>query len=196
MIKHHPRSLILLHRVKSNRYLQSSNKENSNEVDVNKIKKIKENSAFNWENFEKNEKENIKSVTADYKPLEDVYTIENNIIVNKNYNYDHKTFAKYEQFDDDQIDPYKTKAHLSCLWEFSTLKNHYSFKIRSLIGKFERNFLKIKEFDMDSVSNLKEEDMLYEVNEGSTFYVTPLNAYSQDNDNQFEVFHQKIVNIV
>lgn len=196
LIKHHPRSLILLHRVKSNRYLQSSNKENANEVDIDKIKKIKENSKFSWEIFEKNEKENIKSVQEDFKPLEDVFRNENNFTLNKNLNSDNMTFAKYEQFDDDQIDPYKTKAHLSCLWEFSTLKNHYSFKIRSLIGKFERNFLKIKEFDMDSVSNLKEEDMLYEVNDGSNFYVTPLNALNDDNNNLVEIFYHKINNIV
>jgi len=196
LIKHHPRSLILLHRVKSNRYLESSNKENANEVDIDKIKKIKENSKFSWEIFEKNEKENIKSVQEDFKPLEDVFRNENNFTLNKNLNSDNMTFAKYEQFDDDQIDPYKTKAHLSCLWEFSTLKNHYSFKIRSLIGKFERNFLKIKEFDMDSVSNLKEEDMLYEVNDGSNFYVTPLNALNDDNNNLVEIFYHKINNIV
>ncbi len=111
-------------------------------------------------------------------------------IVTANKNND---TTKYEQFDDDQVDPYKTKAHLSCLWEFATLKNHYSFKIRSLISKFERNFLKLKEFDMDSVANLKEDDMLYEANESSTFYVTPLNTY---NNQEFELLNKKIVNIV
>jgi hypothetical protein len=69
LIKNHPRSLILLHRVKTNRELHTANKENSdrNEVDLNKIKKIKENSKLNWEKFENSDKENNKSVVEENK---------------------------------------------------------------------------------------------------------------------------------
>jgi hypothetical protein len=78
--------------------------------------------------------------------------------------------AKYEQFDNNQLDPYLTKAHASGLWELYTLKSHFSHKIRSLVHKFETNFLKAKENNIDEISNLTEEDLYYELG-NSNFYI-------------------------
>ena len=83
---------------------------------------------------------------------------------------DEKSFCKYDQFIEEEMDPYKTNAQNSCLWELYSLKNHYNFKIRTLVHKFERNFLKSKEFDVSSISDLKESDMLYEMSDKANFY--------------------------
>lgn len=80
------------------------------------------------------------------------------------------SYCKYDQFIESEMDPYKTNAQNSCLWELYSLKNHYNFKIRSLVHKFERNFLKSKEFDVASISDLKENDLLYEMGEKANFY--------------------------
>jgi len=90
-----------------------------------------------------------------------------------------KYICQYDQFKENELDPYTTNAEKSCLWELYSLKNHYNFKIRSLVHKFERNFLKNKEFDISSISNLKDDDLLYEINEKSIFY---LNASSKKED--------------
>jgi hypothetical protein len=81
-----------------------------------------------------------------------------------------KSLCKYDQFLEDEMDPYKTNAQNSCLWELYSFKNHYNFKIRTLVHKFERNFLKSKEFDISSISDLKENDMLYEMADKANFY--------------------------
>ncbi len=81
------------------------------------------------------------------------------------YNY-----SKYDQFIDNEMDPYKTNAQNSCLWELYSLRNHYSYKIRVLVSKLEKNFLKSKEFEISSISSIKDEDLLYEDNEKANFY--------------------------
>jgi len=71
---------------------------------------------------------------------------------------------------------------------YNTLKNHFSFKIRSLVSKFEKNFLHSKEFDLNSVSNLDQTDLLYDLNEGSNFYIT--------NQTDFEELTRKIKSFI
>ena len=72
---------------------------------------------------------------------------------------------KYDQFNNNEIDPYKTNSNKSGLWELYTLKNHYCPKIRKLLKKFEKNFIKASNFDLESFSNIKEEDFMYNFNE-------------------------------
>jgi hypothetical protein len=114
---------------------------------------IKENSKFLPNKIENSNEENIED--------------DLNFIYDKDIEYS----CKYEKFDDEETDPYKTNAKYSGLWELYTLKNHFSCKIRSLINKFEHNFLKSKEFDLNSMCNLKDEDLIYEMNESSNFYI-------------------------
>jgi hypothetical protein len=77
---------------------------------------------------------------------------------------------KYDQFDETEEDPYKTRAEFSCLWELYTLKQHFCFKIRSLVSKFESNFLKAKENTIDEISNIEEDDLLYDIS-SANFYL-------------------------
>jgi hypothetical protein len=79
--------------------------------------------------------------------------------------------AKYDQFNENEDDPYKTYAEHSGLWELYTLKQHFCFKIRSLVSKFESNFLKAKENTIDEISNIEEDDLLYDIN-SANFYLS------------------------
>ena len=99
-------------------------------------------------------------------------------------NINSENFCKYDQFLDNELDPYKTNAQNSCLWELYSLRNHYNFKIRSLVNKFEKNFLKSKEFDISSISDLKNDDLLNEMNDKANFYFN-----NQTN-------HQEIINFI
>lgn len=162
IIKSHPRAVLLLLR---NKKKAKATKINYRNLDEN----IKENSKFEWSKFglvgaETAETEDESHHDEDLRKEEKQYT---------NHDEDWSFYAKYEQFDDEQLDASRTNAHMSCLWELYTLKNHFSFKIRSLVAKFEKNFLKAKEFDLNSISNLKEQDMLYDVTETAHFYISP-----------------------
>ena len=106
--------------------------------------------------------------------------------------YDTNSYSLYDQFNDDEIDPYKTNANFSCLWELYTIKNHFSFKIRNITNKFETNFIKGKEFDMNTVSDIKDEDMFYELTQTSNFYINMSNS-NVDNFSQIE---NKIKNFI
>ena len=79
-------------------------------------------------------------------------------------------YPKYDQFIETEIDPYKTRAEFSCLWELYTLKQHFCFKIRSLVSKFESNFLKSKESTVDEISGIEEDDLLYDIT-SANFYL-------------------------
>jgi hypothetical protein len=130
--------------------------------------KVKENSKFDWEKFSL-KIENKNQISNEENPSE----LDSTETLRKEVNDDDFSFySKYEQFNEEEMDTYKTNANMSCLWELYTLKNHFSFKIRSLVNKFEKNFLHSKEFDLNSVSNLEETDLLYDLNEGSNFYIT------------------------
>jgi len=50
------------------------------------------------------------------------------------------------------------------------LRNHYNYKIRTLVSKFEKNFLKSKELEISGISNLNDEDLLNENYNKSNFY--------------------------
>jgi hypothetical protein len=122
----------------------------------------------------RNKKKSLK------KPIKTIRTLDEKIKENED---DWSFYAKYEQFDDEELDASKTNANLSCLWELYSLKNHFSFKIRTIVAKFEKNFLKAKEFDLNSISNLKEQDLLYDINENAHFYISPSPA-SEDTLNK------------
>jgi hypothetical protein len=166
VIKAHPKSLILL--------TQKKNKiKNTLQL---KDEKIKEVSKFDWDKFDKNlsdkndTHDNIKIVKDGEVDDEELNFINEN---NLNLHNTNTILAKYEQFNDEEIDPYKTNAKNSSLWELYTLQNHYSFKIRNLVNNFTKNFLK-KEFDLNSISGLKLSDMFYEIDKTNAhFYVTP-----------------------
>jgi hypothetical protein len=161
IIKSHPRAVLLLLRNKKKGKVAKVNYRNLDE-------KIKENSQFDWSKFglagAETEDESVINNDDDLRKEEMKESV---------LDEDWSFYAKYEQFDDEQLDASKTNAHMSCLWELYTLKNHFSFKIRGLVAKFEKNFLKAKEFDLNSISNLKEQDMLYDVTENAHFYITP-----------------------
>ena len=61
-------------------------------------------------------------------------------------------------------------AEFSCLWELYTLKQHFCFKIRSIVTKFESNFLKAKENTNDEIANVEEDDLLYDIS-SANFYL-------------------------
>jgi hypothetical protein len=84
---------------------------------------------------------------------------------------------KYDQFLESEEDPYKTFAEYSCLWELYSLKQHFCFKIRSLVTKFESNFLKSKEGTIDEISGIEEEDLHYDIT-SANFYL-PANSNTE-----------------
>jgi hypothetical protein len=141
LIKQHPKSLILLIRKRK-------------KTESEKRKELKENSQF-ISNKHQEAKPNINEAEKEID-----LPVENSLA----------GFAMFEQFDNVQLDPYLTKAHASALWELYTLKSHFSYKIRSLVHKFEANFLKLKENNIDELSNLTEEDLHYDLG-NSKFYV-------------------------
>lgn len=151
IIKMHPKAIILLIRRRKR--------------EVSKNEKIKESSSFLWEKYNSNseKKEKEKESLRQQDDIEEI-----NMQID---DFESESQCKYEQFDDKELNPNKTNARYSCLWELYTLKNHYSFKVRSIVHKFEKNFLKSKEFDLNSVSNLKEDDIKYEITDKSNFYI-------------------------
>jgi hypothetical protein len=161
IIKSHPRAVLLLLRNKKKGKVVKVNYRNLDE-------KIKENSQFDWSKFGL-----AGAETEDESQINNDDDLRKEEMKESVHDEDWSFYAKYEQFDDEQLDASKTNAHMSCLWELYTLKNHFSFKIRSLVAKFEKNFLKAKEFDLNSISNVKEQDMLYDVTENAHFYITP-----------------------
>ena len=83
----------------------------------------------------------------------------------ENENNDITYLSKYDQFNNNESDPYKTNSNKSGLWELYTLKNHFCPKIRKLVKKFEKNFTLVSNFNLDSFANIKEEDFMYNFNE-------------------------------
>jgi hypothetical protein len=156
ILKNHPKALLLLIRKRKS-------------YETNKLKCESKFLSIKRSREELNEnKENLPEEDEYKENNEEEYNILNKI-ENDNENTEN-LFCKYDQFKDEEIDPYKTNAQNSCLWELYSLKNHYNFKIRSLVNKFERNFLKTKEFDISSISDLKDNDLLYEANDKANFY--------------------------
>jgi hypothetical protein len=159
IIKQHPKSLILLIRKRK-------------KTESEKRNELKENSKFISnklpEEVTKKEQENEDmELKVDANGFEGI--------------------AKYEQFDEGELDPYKTRAHASSLWELYTLRNHFSHKIRSLIHKFEFNFLKLKENNIDELSNVTEEDLLYDLG-SSNFYINYENKTPEQIFNKLNKF--------
>lgn len=75
------------------------------------------------------------------------------------------TISPYDQFDNLERDPFKTKANRSGLWELYTLKTHYCSKVRKIVKRFESDFLKAANFDLETLTDIKESDFLYSFNE-------------------------------
>jgi hypothetical protein len=163
VIRTHPRVLSLLVRKKKN--IKKGN--GSKVLD----EKIRADSQFNWETMtDKIEDEDKGCLILNNMSNEECI---------KPSNESDSHLPKYDFFDEEVMDTYKTNAHLSCLWELYSLKNHYSFKIRALIHKFEDNFLKKEELDLNSISGLKDEDMLYQITDKSHFYVGKYDSSTQ-----------------
>ena len=97
----------------------------------------------------------------------------NNDITEESETFEKETegYPKYDQFDENETDPYKTRAEYSCLWELYTLKQHFCYKIRSIVHRFESNFMKSKENIIDDLIDMEEDDLLYELS-GSHFYIS------------------------
>ena len=126
-----------------------------------KRKKVTTNTNSCFINNKTNEAE-LVTTSANDKKDEDIDIDE---LVYENDGEDLIHYAKYEKFNDTELDPYKTNSKSSCLWELYTLRSHYSNKVRQMLKKFEKNFLDSKEIDIDTVIDVKEEDLLYELTE-------------------------------
>lgn len=135
-------------------------------------KRIRVDSDEQETSVEEAKKENEKNILNEDTILNNLESLEKEILLNEENQIGHleKSFCKYDQFKEDELDPYKTNAQNSCLWELYSLKNHYNFKIRTIVHKFERNFLKSKEFDVSSISDLKDNDLIYELGDKANFY--------------------------
>ena len=172
ILKNHPKSLLLLIR-KRKSYdlgkLQTESKFLSAKRQRPNTNKINE--------------ENVNDIDYDKNLMNNLEKLEKELPLNEE-NINSENFCKYDQFLDNELDPYKTNAQNSCLWELYSLRNHYNFKIRSLVNKFEKNFLKSKEFDISSISDLKNDDLLNEMNDKANFYFN-----NQTN-------HQEIINFI
>ncbi len=48
------------------------------------------------------------------------------------------TLLPIDPFVFEELNPLKCKALDSCLWELTTLKNHYFYSVRDFIDKFEK----------------------------------------------------------
>ena len=78
--------------------------------------------------------------------------------------------AKYDVFNDDEHNPYITNASKSCLWEVYTLSNHYNYKIREIIRKLSKKFIK-KDLFVNQVLEISNEDSIYDITEKNNFYI-------------------------
>jgi len=152
----HPKSLNLLAR-KRKKTTTNTNSCFVNNKEHNENKEEELNKDNNLKQLDEKDNDNDKSFN-------------DNDSTNEN-NDDVLHFAKYEKFNDEELDPYKTNSKTSCLWELYTLKNHYSNKVRQFLKKFEKNFLDSKEVDIDSVIDVKEKDLLYELTETTVFNI-------------------------
>jgi len=175
ILKNHPKALLLLIRkrksyeakkLKSESKFLSSKRTREEDPETSAAASAEESSKkvdkkTDYLESDLHESNILKSLESFEKEIQlNEETLENN----------EETFSKYDQFKADELDPYKTNAQNSCLWELYSLKNHYNFKIRTLVHKLERNFLKSKEFDVSSISDLKSNDLLYELGDKANFY--------------------------
>lgn len=169
ILKNHPKSLLLLIRKRKS-------------YDIGKLQTESKFLSAKRQRPNTNE-ENVNEIDYDKNLLNNLEKLEKELPLNEE-NTNSENFCKYDQFIDDELDPYKTNAQNSCLWELYSLRNHYNFKIRSLVNKFEKNFLKSKEFDISSISDLKNDDLLNEMNDKANFYFN-----NQTN-------HEEIINFI
>jgi hypothetical protein len=88
----------------------------------------------------------------------------------ENDNTDVTTFSKFDQFINQEIDPSKTNALRTGLWELYTLKNHFCSKVRKLVKRFERDFTTASNFELETFGNVKETDFLYTFNEKTVIF--------------------------
>lgn len=110
---------------------------------------LKENSStFDWDKFD-------SKISAQEPPKEKQIEIDE---------------TEYKEcFDDNEIDPYKTKAKSCSLWELYTLEKHYNTKIRKLVKIFTSNFLP-KQYALE---NTKEKDLTFDIkNTNAHFYIS------------------------
>lgn len=78
--------------------------------------------------------------------------------------------AKYDQFDDSEKNPFLSGATKSCLWELYTLNTHFNFKVRQQVNKLSKKFIS-QNLDESRVLNISQEDVLFELNDKSNFYI-------------------------
>jgi len=140
ILKNHPKALLLLIRKRKSfdiNKLKSESKFLSLKRTRDEINDNNETSAEEDKNKEPNEEQENESYI-----LKNIEKFETEIELNEensNNNF-YNLFCKYDQFYDEENDPYKTIAQNSCLWELFSLKSQYNFKIGTLVHKFERNF--------------------------------------------------------
>lgn len=179
ILKSHPKALLLLIRKRKcfevNK-LKSESKFLSNKRNRDELQE-KESSAEEKEQeifLQENDKNN-KTSHKEKNILKNLEILEKELTLNDKADEDtEKMICKYDRFLDEELDPYNTNAQNSCLWELYSLRNHYNYKIRSLVNKFERNFLKSKEFDIASISSIKDEDLLYDISDKANFYINSI----------------------
>ena len=107
---------------------------------------------FDWEKFNKNSHK-LNNINNQIK--------ENEINISED-NYT-------DIFDENELNPYKTKAQFCSLWELYTLKNHYNMKIRKLVNVFSNNFLN-KEI---AIEDQKEENIFFNIEKTNAhFYIS------------------------
>ena len=74
----------------------------------------------------------------------------------------------YDEFNEEETDPFKTNAENCCLWELYSFTKHYNMGIRKLVNKFSINFL-AKEIEMEIKSK---KDVYFDIkNLNAHFYI-------------------------
>ena len=75
---------------------------------------------------------------------------------------------KFDNFDEESMDPFHTNAENCSLWELYTFTKHYNMGIRKLVNKFSKNFLS-KEIEMEIKSK---KDVNFDIkNLNAHFYI-------------------------
>jgi len=75
---------------------------------------------------------------------------------------------KYDNFDEESMDPFHTNAENCSLWELYSFTKHYNMGIRKLVNKFSKNFLS-KEIEMEIKSK---KDVNFDIkNLNAHFYI-------------------------
>lgn len=111
-----------------------------------------------------NKKQHDQETEKSSKNIESIINDESN-----NLSLSNNLIAKYDVFNENERNPYNTKASESCLWELYALLSHFNNNVRKRVLKMSKKFID-KTLDIEPILDLKEEDCFLNISQKSNFY--------------------------